>query len=120
MAKFKKVCTIKHQMMVYEEQTWKVEFHERPIKLDGKRVHGDTDYKARLIRVYLHPKPIENLDTLIHELLHAAYPQINERSIVAGADLLTTALVEYDAFNANSKILNRKSRLKKRKAGAKK
>ena len=53
---------------------------------------GQCDYTQGVIRIALGQKPQDELDTLIHEILHAAYPDICESGIAEGAEGVAEAL----------------------------
>ena len=53
---------------------------------------GQCDYTGMVIRIALGQKPQDELDTLVHELLHAAYPDLVESAIAEGSLGVSEAL----------------------------
>lgn len=53
---------------------------------------GECDYGQRVIRIAQGQSEEEELDTLIHELLHAAYPDLEESAIHQTAEAVAGVL----------------------------
>ena len=53
---------------------------------------GQCDYTQGVIRIALGQKPQDELDTVIHEILHAAYPDLEESAVAQGAQGVAEAL----------------------------
>jgi hypothetical protein len=59
-------------------------------KLRGK--YGECDYNARTIRIHDTLTGTDLLDTLLHEVIHARWPDLLESSVEEFAGTLTTVL----------------------------
>ena len=57
-------------------QRWKLRF----VPNLGDKA-GECDYGARVLRIALGQPQEEELDTVVHEILHAAYPDIEEAAV---------------------------------------
>lgn len=53
---------------------------------------GQCDYTGMVIRIALGQKPQDELDTLVHEIIHAAYPDLEESAVAQGAEGVAEAL----------------------------
>ncbi len=54
---------------------------------------GQCDYNLRVIRVALGQSQEDELDTVVHELLHAAYPDTEETAIGETAEAIAKVLL---------------------------
>lgn len=57
-----------------------------------RNLYGDCNYELRRIRVDDRLTGSDRLDTLLHELIHARWPDIAEESVAEFAGMLTTVL----------------------------
>jgi hypothetical protein len=67
-------------------QRWQV----RRARLRGK--YGDCDYATRTIRIDDRISGTELLDTLLHELVHARWPDLHEEAVIEFATMATEVL----------------------------
>lgn len=67
-------------------QRWKVQ------RARLRHIYGDCNYELRRIRVDERLAGSDYLDTLLHELIHARWPDISEEAVAEFAGLLTTVL----------------------------
>lgn len=67
-------------------QRWKI----RRAKLRGR--YGDCDYATRTIRIHHTLSGTELMDTLLHEMIHARWPDLLESSVEEFAATLTGVL----------------------------
>jgi hypothetical protein len=67
-------------------QRWKL----RRAKLNRK--YGDCDYATRTIRIDERISGIELLDTLIHELVHARWPDLHEQAVIEFSNIAAEVL----------------------------
>lgn len=67
-------------------QRWKL----RRAKLNRK--YGDCDYATRTIRIDERISGIELLDTLLHELVHARWPDLHEEAVIEFATMATEVI----------------------------
>lgn len=82
----------RRQRTVYiGEQRWKI----RRAKLRGK--YGDCDYGQRVIRIHETLAGNELLDTLIHELIHARWPDLHEDAVIDFSETLT-GVIDAEGF----------------------
>ena len=70
---------------------WKI----RRAKLRGRC--GDCDYATRTIRIDPRIVGVELLDTLIHELVHARWPDLHEDAVLEFATL-TASVLDAEGF----------------------
>ena len=56
--------------------------------------YGVCDYANKEIRIAKGQEVTTELDTLVHELLHAALPDLDEPAIAETAEALATAIVK--------------------------
>ena len=77
---------VNHRTVYINGERWKI----RRAKLRGK--YGDCDYKTRTIRIHHTLTGTELLDTLLHELIHARWPDLLESSVEEFASTLTAVL----------------------------
>ena len=61
-------------------------------KRDGKRTMGRCSYRAKKITVATAHKPLEVLDTLCHELVHATDSELTEPAVIRRAKNYSNAL----------------------------
>jgi len=54
--------------------------------------YGDCDYGQRLIRIHDTLAGVELMDTLLHELIHARWPDLLEESVSEFASTLASVL----------------------------
>jgi hypothetical protein len=81
MARQRRTCTV-----YIAGQRWKI----RRARLRGR--YGDCDYETRTIRIDERISGTELLDTLIHELVHARWPDLLESSVEEFATMATEVL----------------------------
>jgi len=83
--------------MIIRRQQWSLEFAD----LRRSGYDGYTDHKNR--RIVLAEKPIRRspLDLLLHELLHAEFPDLNEQVVAEVATDLSAILAQLGYRNAN-------------------
>jgi hypothetical protein len=67
-------------------QRWKIQ------RARLRNIYGDCNYELRRIRVDDRLTGGDYLDTLLHELIHARWPDISEDSVAEFAGILTTVL----------------------------
>jgi hypothetical protein len=67
-------------------QRWKVRF----CKLRGR--YGDCDYDTKTIRIHHTLTGRELMDTLLHELIHARWPDLLESAVEEFAETLAHVL----------------------------
>lgn len=67
-------------------QRWKIQ------RARLRNIYGDCNYELRRIRLDERLAGSDYLDTLLHELIHARWPDISESSVAEFAGLLTTVL----------------------------
>ena len=67
-------------------QRWKIQ------RARLRNLYGDCDYAKRRIRIHHTLAGTDLLDTLLHELIHARWPDIAEESVAEFAGILTTVL----------------------------
>lgn len=75
-----------HRTVYINGERWKI----RRAKLRGK--YGDCDYATRTIRIHHTLAGGELMDTLLHELIHARWPDLLESSVEEFAATLTSVL----------------------------
>jgi hypothetical protein len=68
------------------DQRWKIV----RARLRGK--YGECDYTNRVIRIHHTLTGTELLDTLLHELIHARWPDLLESSVEEFSETLTAVL----------------------------
>lgn len=68
------------------EQRWKI----RRAKL--RKVCGDCDYATKTIRIDSSLAGVELMDTLIHEIIHARWPDLHEDAVLEVSTLLAHEL----------------------------
>lgn len=68
------------------EQRWKI------IRATLRGIFGDCDYGTRTIRIHKGLRGIDLLDTLIHELIHARWPDLHEDAVVEFSETLSGVL----------------------------
>lgn len=74
-------------MTVYiNGERWKIRF----CRLRGK--YGDCDYDSRTIRIHDTLTGTELMDVLIHELVHARWPDLLKSAVEEFAGIITHAL----------------------------
>lgn len=61
-------------------------------KVKKSRIYGITDHKSKRITLYKNWNYLEGIDTLVHELTHAAYPDVPEAEVSAHADTVCELL----------------------------
>jgi hypothetical protein len=54
--------------------------------------YGNCSWSERRIEIRPNQRPANRLDTLVHELLHALYPEMREREVRTASGVLTEAL----------------------------
>lgn len=64
-----------------------------PARLAG--VYGECDYDKKTIRIHHTLRGIELLDTLIHELIHARWPDLSEDAVEEFASTLAAIVDEH-------------------------
>lgn len=59
---------------------------------ESEPMFGLCDYVARVLWIRRDQTEAELLDTLVHEVLHAAVPHLDERDVRRGAEAIAAAL----------------------------
>lgn len=77
----------KRRTVYIGDQRWKI---SRDRRLRTK--YGECDYGTRTIRVCASLSGVDLLDTLIHELLHARWPDLHEEAVEEFAATLAQIL----------------------------
>jgi hypothetical protein len=77
---------VKPLTLMIRGQRWRLAFRRL------KRLWGDCDYQQRLIRVDPQADDLNLLDTIIHEYLHAAQPDLSEQAVTDTASDLAGLL----------------------------
>lgn len=77
---------VKHRTVWINGERWKI----RRAKLRG--AYGDCNYATKTIRIHHTLAGTELLDTLLHELIHARWPDLLESSVEEFASTLTGVL----------------------------
>lgn len=67
-------------------QRWKIQ------RARLRNMYGDCNYELRRIRIHNTLAGSDYLDTLLHELIHARWPDLDEGSVEEFAGILTTVL----------------------------
>lgn len=74
------------------EQRWKITASKRlPTK------YGDCDYGTRRIRICSTVSGVDLLNTLIHEIIHARWPDLHEEAVAEVADTLA-GIIDAEGF----------------------
>jgi hypothetical protein len=68
------------------EHRWKI----TRARLRG--IYGDCDYATRTIRIHAGLRGVDLLDTLIHELIHARWPDLHEDAVIEFSETLSGVL----------------------------
>jgi hypothetical protein len=63
-----------------------------------RTIHGDCDYSRRRIRVSSRLSGREFADTLIHELIHARWPDLSEEAVAEFASEIAGCLERFDCL----------------------
>jgi hypothetical protein len=69
---------------------WRLRYQRLPIGMDGECEAPDVEGKRILIHKGL--KDLDELETLLHEMIHAAYWDLNEEAVHDGAHDIALAL----------------------------
>jgi hypothetical protein len=69
------------------DQRWKIERSEALRGCDG-----DCNYDLKRIRIHARLVAVDLLDTLIHELIHARWPDLSEDAVADFAETLSGVL----------------------------
>jgi hypothetical protein len=77
---------VTHRTVWVNGERWTI----RRAKLRGK--YGDCDYTTRTIRIHHTLTGTELMDTLLHELIHARWPDLLESSVEEFASTVTGVL----------------------------
>lgn len=67
-------------------QRWKIQ------RARLRNIYGDCNYELRRIRVHDQLTGSDYLDTLLHELIHARWPDLAEEAVAEFAGILTNVL----------------------------
>ena len=67
-------------------QRWKIQ------RARLRSLYGDCDYEKRRIRIHHTLTGTDLLDTLLHELIHARWPDLAEEAVEEFAGILTNVL----------------------------
>jgi hypothetical protein len=81
----------KNRIVYLNGQRWRV------VRSKLRNVWGDCDYDTRTIRIHETLTGRELMDTLIHELTHARWPDLQESAVAEFATLLAEVL-DADGF----------------------
>lgn len=73
------------------EQRWKI--HRATLR----GIYGDCDYGTRIIRIHAGLRGVDLLDTLIHEFIHARWPDLHEEAVVDFSETLS-GLLDAEGF----------------------
>lgn len=68
------------------EQRWKI------TRATLRGIYGDCDYGTRTIRIHAKLRGVDLLDTLIHEIIHARWPDLHEDAVVEFSETLSGVL----------------------------
>lgn len=74
------------------DQRWKI---ERAKFLRG--CDGDCNYDLRRIRIHAKLTAVDLLDTLIHELIHARWPDLSEEAVIEFSETLS-GVIDAEGF----------------------
>lgn len=69
---------------ILNRQRWKV-YRVNRLGPGGTGAFGDCDFEKKTIRVVRGIDPLDELDTFIHEALHATRPELDEDAVVTTA-----------------------------------
>lgn len=58
-------------------------------------IYGDCDYATRKIRISHSLTGTDLLDTIIHETIHARWPDLSEAAVIEFAELLATVATAF-------------------------
>lgn len=75
--------------VIIGEQRWRISRNKRL-----RKHYGECDYNTRTIRLCSSLAGIDLLDTLIHEVIHARWPDLSEEAV---EEVATTLAVVIDA-----------------------
>jgi hypothetical protein len=67
-------------------QRWKI------VRAKLRRAYGECDYDTRTIRIDERVTGRELLDTLIHELVHARWPDLHEQAVIEFSNIAAEVL----------------------------
>lgn len=87
----------KHRTVYINGERWKI----RRAKLRG--AYGDCNYATKTIRIHHTLAGTELMDTLLHELIHARWPDLLESSVEEFATTLTSVLAS-EGFRRNQEL----------------
>jgi hypothetical protein len=79
-------ATRKQRTVYIAGQRWKIQ------RARLRTLYGDCNYDLRRIRIDQRLTGTDLLDTLLHELIHARWPDLAEESVAEFAGILTTVL----------------------------
>jgi hypothetical protein len=79
-------ATRKQRTVYIAGQRWKIQ------RARLRTLYGDCNYDLRRIRIDERLAGTDLLDTLLHELIHARWPDLAEESVAEFAGILTTVL----------------------------
>jgi len=68
------------------DQRWKI------TRAALRGIYGDCDYGTRVIRIHKSLRGVDLLDTLIHELIHARWPDLHEDAVIEFSETLSAVL----------------------------
>lgn len=70
-------------------ERWKV------VETRLRTAYGVCDYESRTIKIAAGLSAEDLLDTLLHEVIHARWPDISEESVVEFAGILAAAVIDW-------------------------
>jgi len=77
----------KRRTLYIGDQRWKI---ERTARLRG--IDGDCNYATHVIRIDAGLRGLDLMDTLIHEFIHARWPDLLESTVCEAAETLSVLL----------------------------
>lgn len=90
---YRTVDAIKRIFYALGPGRWEIEHvNKKQFDNEGDRLFGITHHQRKRVRLFKHAGSLDVLDTVIHELLHAAYPDESEAEIVQRTKEITEEL----------------------------
>jgi hypothetical protein len=80
------VARAKARTVYINGQRWKIRWARL------RTICGDCDYATKTIRIDSRLKGVELMDTLIHEIIHARWPDLHEGAVLEVSTLLAHEL----------------------------
>lgn len=86
------MATSKKRIVYIGDERWRITCNSRmPTK------YGECDYGAKTIRICSTVSGVDYLNTLIHEIIHARWPDLNEEAVTEVADTLS-GIIDAEGF----------------------